>query len=67
MAAIGATTDLDDDSMPALLTIPECAALLRVDKTTAYRMAERGDLPIVRFGTTIRVVRRALLEKLGQS
>lgn len=37
-----------------LLNALEVAALLRVDKNTVYRMAQRGDLPCVRVSKAYR-------------
>lgn len=41
--------------MPALLTVGEIAATLRVDTSTVYRWFARGVLPCVRFGGSVRV------------
>lgn len=60
------STQLESDDLPALLKVAEVAQLLRVDRATAYRWVRSGELPVVKFGTTVRVSRRALLERLGQ-
>jgi excisionase family DNA binding protein len=45
------------------LTVPETAALLRISESTAYRLAERNELPGARrLGGSIRVNREALEE-----
>ncbi len=44
-----------------LLTIAEAAALLRVERDTAYKLATDGTIPAVRLGKSIRVPRAALL------
>ncbi len=44
-----------------LLTIPEAAALLRVGRDTAYRLATDGAIPAVKLGKSIRIPRAALL------
>lgn len=48
-----------------LLTVPELASLIGVNRSTLYRAINRGDfpLPIVRFGNRIQVP-RAAAEKL---
>jgi excisionase family DNA binding protein len=47
----------------ALLTQPEVAALLRVHVETVRRACRRGDLPIVRVGQRVLVL-RAPVERL---
>jgi len=62
-------TVLRPSNEPALLTITEAAGELRIGRTLAYQMArqylatdEREGLPVLRFGTNLRVPRWALLE-----
>ena len=43
-----------------ILTMSEVQDLLRVSKNTAYELAHRKGFPVVRFGRTIRVPRKAL-------
>lgn len=50
---------------PEVLRVDEVAALLRVDRKTAYSLIQAGDLPAVRLGRSIRVTRSALLRFLG--
>ncbi len=45
-----------------LLTVREVAARLRLGKSTVYLLIQRGDLPAVRFGSSVRVP-EALFEK----
>jgi len=54
----------EDTSAPLLLTIPELAAELRVDKRTVYRLLKAGQLPlqVLHIGQSPRV-RRADLER----
>jgi excisionase family DNA binding protein len=42
---------------PLLLTLPELAAHLRIDRATVYRLLQRGELPIpvLRLGRSPRV------------
>ena len=43
--------------MPDYLTLPETLAILRVSRTTLYRMIGRGDLPVSRVGKSLRFLR----------
>ena len=43
-----------------LLTVRETARLLRCGLSTAYLMAQRGDIPTVRFGSLVRVPKEEL-------
>lgn len=45
---------------PKLLTVEEVAEMLRVSKMTVYRLAEKGELPSVRVGRSIRIVEDGL-------
>ncbi len=63
---------LIDERLPALLTIDEAAALLRVGRTKAYAMAAEWratkgatGLPVVAFGRVLRVPLRVLEELIG--
>jgi excisionase family DNA binding protein len=48
---------------PALLRVEEVAALLRINRKSAYAAVEAGTIPgVVRIGRTIRVSRDAVLE-----
>ena len=58
--------------LPDLLTVEEAARVLRVGRTKAYAMAAewratggRSGLPVVDFGHTLRVPRRALETLIG--
>ena len=46
--------------LPVLLTVEECARLLRISRGKAYAMASSGELPTVRLGRTLRVRRDRL-------
>jgi len=56
-----------EDAAPwaRLLTTRDVAALMRVDKSTVYRMAEDGRLPAVKVGRQWRFPEDRLLEWLG--
>lgn len=45
----------------ALMTVPEAARLARLGKSTMYVLAARGDIPVVRFGKSVRIRRATLL------
>lgn len=47
-------------SIPSLLTIEEVAEILRVSKTSVYRLVERCELPFCRVGRTLRFTRKDL-------
>lgn len=43
-----------------LLTIPEAARHLRLSRAQTYRLAQRGDIPAIRIGRSVRIRREAL-------
>jgi len=43
-----------------LLTVPEACEHLRVCRATLYKLARRGDLPLVRLGAATRIRREDL-------
>jgi excisionase family DNA binding protein len=60
------------DGYPQLLTIDEAAEVLRIGRSLAYGLAReyersdgRGGLPVMRFGSLLRVPRWALAELLA--
>lgn len=51
---------------PTVLTVDELAALLRIERKTAYSAIARGDIPGARrIGGVIRISRAAVLEWLA--
>lgn len=50
--------------LPLVLTVAEAARLLRVGRSTAYEMANRGDIPVIKLGRRLLVPREALLKML---
>lgn len=53
--------------LPAVLTVEELAALLRINRNTAYKYVHDGTVPGVRrIGTSLRISRAAVLEWLRQ-
>jgi excisionase family DNA binding protein len=51
--------------LPAFLTVPEAAQILRLGRSAAYEAVARGELPAVRFGRRLRVPRHALARLAG--
>jgi excisionase family DNA binding protein len=45
---------------PLLLTGNDIATLLRIGRSKAFAMMAKGELPVVRFGRSVRVPRQAL-------
>ena len=43
------------ESTEQLLRISDVAEILKISKTTVYRLADSGELPSVRFGGMVRV------------
>lgn len=54
------------DNLESLLTMKEVAEALRIGLSTAYLLAERGELPVVRIGRSVRVPRSALQRWIQQ-
>lgn len=59
---------LTDNRHDELLTVPQAAERLNISPTTAYYLAARGQLPVVRFPGTriVRVSARALDRWIAQ-
>lgn len=51
-------------AQPIMLRPAEVAALLALSRSEVYRMIERGEIPSVRIGRSVRVPRR-WVEELG--
>ena len=49
-----------------LLTVPEVAQRLRISKSLAYLLCQRGTLPAIRLGTSIRVPAGSLEQWLSE-
>lgn len=43
-----------------LLTVPEVARVLRISRNLAYSLVACGDIPCIRLGRSIRIVRPTL-------
>jgi excisionase family DNA binding protein len=51
-------------SLPALISIPEAAALLGLSRASAYRYAAAGELPTGKFGRRVYVVTNRIRDLL---
>ena len=51
--------------LPAVLTVEECATVLRISRGSAYEGVRTGEIPAIKVGRTIRVPLPRLLELLG--
>lgn len=51
---------------PGVLTLPQVASILQVSKTTAYNLAATGELPALRFGGSVRVLKTDLAALIMQ-
>lgn len=58
---------LDDIRGRATITVPEAGQLLSLGRDSAYRAAERGELPTLKLGRRLLVPVPRLLELLGAS
>ena len=56
-------TDSTQTARPAVLTVEEAAALLRISRQSAYQAVRAGELPTVKIGRRI-LVPRAALERM---
>lgn len=52
--------------LPAVLTVEEAAAVLRVGRTAGYEAVRRGEIPTIKIGRSLRVPRARLLALLGE-
>lgn len=52
------------DGPPILVSIEEAARLLGLSRSLVYDMAARNELPVIRFGRSVRVHRSRLKEWL---
>jgi excisionase family DNA binding protein len=65
-AVVGAQAPMGDPlaRLPAMLTVKEVAAILRVGRNQLYQAVARGEIRAVRIGRTIRIPKTALLDLL---
>ena len=55
------------DDLPDFCSLEEFARLFRVSRATAYRMAERGQVPCLRIGRRVIVSREHLRQWVDES
>jgi excisionase family DNA binding protein len=46
---------------PELLRVAEASRLMSLSRTKVYEMAEKGEIPVTRIGSAVRIPRRKLL------
>lgn len=56
---------IDPDNLPAVLKVKELSQLLRIPLTRTYELIERGEIPCVRLGRSIRIPRSVVVRLLG--
>ncbi len=54
------------ENYPDVLTVHELSEILRIDKSTVYRMLQEGTIPCRRIGTAYRINKNAVLKYLGE-
>lgn len=65
------TRDLSDGSagerlpLAPLLTVAEVAEILRLSERHVRRMIKSGEIPVIRFGTAVRVLRETIETMIG--
>lgn len=52
---------------PLVYRVAEVARLLQISEATVYRRIERGDIPALHFGRSVRVPRWWITEQLGDA
>lgn len=55
---------IDPDNLPAVLKVKELSQLLRIPLTRTYELIERGEIPCVRLGRSIRIPRSVVVRLL---
>ena len=56
---------MDLDVLPPTITVEEAGELLGLSRSAAYRAADKGELPTIRFGRRLFVPTPRLLTLLG--
>lgn len=56
---------MDLDVLPPTITVEEAGGLLGLSRSAAYRAADKGELPTIRFGRRLFVPTPRLLALLG--
>ncbi len=55
------------DGLPDFCSLDEVSKVFRVSRATAYRMAERGNIPCLRIGRRVIVPKKHLVSWVDQS
>lgn len=55
----------DCQEIPAVMGVPELAALLDIGRNSAYELVRSGQVKALRVGRKIRIPRHAVLQFLG--
>lgn len=58
LSKAGGTASVGGDCAPLVLTVPEVARAFHISEHAVWNMIYRRELPIVRFGRSVRVARR---------
>lgn len=64
--ALAAPPQVASSDAPILLRVAEAARLLSVSRSTMYQLVARGELQVVRIGSSVRIP-RSKLEQLASS
>ena len=67
MATTASGVGREDDVELEILTVPEVARLLRVPKSTIYKLVRRGELPGQKIGKHWRFMREHIRSLMGAS
>jgi excisionase family DNA binding protein len=59
--------DKEGTSASQVMTVPEAGALLGLGKNASYAAAARGEIPVIRFGRSMRVPKVAFDRMLEQA
>jgi excisionase family DNA binding protein len=51
-----------EEDRPSLLRVPEFARQVQLSRSTIYELIERNELPVVRYGTAVRIPATAVAE-----
>lgn len=65
-ARLGVAELPDPRTSPTVPLWPTAGQALGLSKNPTYKAAERGEIPVLRFGRSLRVPTAKLLEMLGQ-
>ncbi|MCM1233177.1 MAG: helix-turn-helix domain-containing protein [Ruminococcus flavefaciens] len=57
----------DFENVPDVLTMEDLQKVLRIGRSTAYRLVKANDIPCVRIGRSIRIPKRFVVEYIQAS